>query len=320
MSKYILKRLLHMIPVILIISLCLFTIIKATPGSPVGSNLDPRATAEMKALEKERLGLDKPFYEQYFMWLQRSLKGDFGESYIYKQPVKDVIPMYLWNTFFLNLVTFTIAFLISIPIGIRCAVKKGGRTDNFWSAFSLFGISMPSFFFGLLLIYFFAVKVQLFPINGMVEAGSTTTGFARVMEVAHHMVLPGAVLVLGSLASLIRYTRNSMLEVLNQDYIRTAKAKGLNDKVVIYRHAFKNALLPIVTLLGFYAAALFSGSVVIESIFNWPGLGRIFLQSVNMRDYNLMMALMMMYAVLTLFGNLLADVGYALVDPRVNVD
>ncbi|WP_430882560.1 ABC transporter permease [Fusibacter sp. JL216-2] len=320
MSKYILKRLLHMIPVILVISICIFGIIKLAPGSPVGTNLDPRATPEQKAMEKERLGLDKPLHIQYTMWLSRVAQGDLGKSFIYQKPVKDVIGPYLKNTFILNIPVFILAFGISIPVGIHSAVKRYSIFDNFWTVFSLVGISIPSFFFALLLIYTFAVKIQILPINGMVEAGSETSGFAYAVEVAQHMVLPGIVLTIASLASYVRYTRNGMLEVINQDYIRTARAKGLNEKVVIYKHGFRNALLPIVTLLGYSLIFLLSGSVITETVFNWPGMGRVLLESVTMRDYNLMMAVMMLYAILTLIGNLLADIGYALVDPRVKVD
>lgn len=320
MIKYILRRLFHLIPVIIIISICIFGIVKLTPGNPVGSNLDPRATAEEKAEEKARLGYDKPIPVQYWNWAKRSIKGDFGESYLYKKPVNKVIGEVLWNTFILNVVVFIFAFLIAIPIGIVSAVKQHSKTDNFWTFFSLFGISMPSFFFGLLLIYGFAVKVQWFPINGMISPGTRTVGLARALEIAHHMVLPSIVLTISSLASLVRYTRTGMLDVLSQDYIRTARSKGLKDKVVIYKHAFRNALIPIVTLVGFYIPGLFSGAVIIETIFGWPGIGRVLVDAINNRDYNLMMALMMFFSILTLIGNLLADIGYALVDPRVKVD
>lgn len=320
MSKYILKRILHMIPVMFIISLCIFMIIKAAPGSPVGTNLDPKATPEQKQIEKERLGLDKPVHIQYLMWLERSVKGDFGESYIFKKPVGDVIGPFIKNSFVLNVGVFLLSFLLSIPVGIICAVKKYSKTDNFWTVFSLVGISMPSFFFGLLLIYFFSVQLGLFPVSGMMEAGSRNTGIAYFIEVAHHLVLPGVVILIGSLAGLVRYTRNGMLEVLNQDYIRTARSKGLNEKVVIYKHAFRNGLIPIVTLLGMYIPGLFSGSVILETTFNWPGIGRIMIDAVTARDYNLMMASLLFFALLTLIGNLLADIGYAMVDPRVKVD
>lgn len=320
MLKYIIKRLVHMIPVLLIISICIFGIIKAAPGSPIGMKLDPKATAEQKHKERERLGLDKPIHIQYLKWLERTVQGDFGESYIYKKPIGAVIGPFIQKSFILNIGVFLFSFLLSIPIGIICAVRKYSRTDNFFSVFSLLGISMPSFFFGLLLIYVFSVKLKLLPIGGMVEAGTRAVGFDYVLQVARHMILPSMVLLIGSLAGLVRYTRNGMLEVLNQDYIRTARSKGLTEKVVIYRHAFRNGLIPIVTLIGFSIPELFSGAVILETTFNWPGIGRIMLDSVTMRDYNLMMATLMFFALLTLLGNLLADIGYAMVDPRVKVE
>ena len=320
MLKYIVKRLLHMIPVMLIISICIFGIIKLTPGDPVGANLNPKSTAEQKAAERHRLGLDKPIPEQYVRWLTRTVQGDFGESITYKKPVGAVIGTFIWNTFLLNILDFIIAFVISIPLGIMCATRKYSKFDNFWTVFSLVGISMPSFFFGLLLIYLFSVKLGWLPVSGMVEAGTKNTGIMYWGEVLVHMILPGLVLITGSLAGLLRYTRNGMLEVLSQDYIRTARSKGLNEKVVVYKHAFRNALIPIVTLIGFYIPGLFSGAVILESIFRWPGLGLVMIESISARDYNLMMTMLIFLAFLTLLGNLFQDIGYALVDPRVKVE
>ncbi|KAB3538619.1 ABC transporter permease [Alkaliphilus pronyensis] len=320
MLRYIARRLVHMIPVVIIISICIFTIIKITPGSPVGLNLDPNMTAEQKQAEYERLGLHLPLPVQYANWVGRSLRGDFGISTLYNQPVKDIVPSFVWNSFRLNVFVFIFAFLLSIPIGIVCAVKQYSLTDNFWTVFSLFGISMPSFFFGLLLIFFFATKLGWFPISGMETAGSNLTGIASILDQLRHMVLPATVLTIASLASLVRYTRTSMLDVIKQDYVRTARSKGLTEKVVIYRHAFRNALLPIVTLLGFWVPLLFSGAVILETVFRWPGIGQIMLNAINWRDYNLMMATLLFFAVLTLIGNLLADIGYAIVDPRIKVE
>lgn len=320
MFKYIVKRILNLIPVLLIISILIFGIIKMAPGDPLSTRLDPTSTAEQRAAEREKLGLNDPVPLQYWKWLTKSIRGDFGESTMYRRPVKDVVPKFIWNTFLLNVVVYIIAFLISIPIGIICAVKQYSKTDNFWTVFSIIGISMPSFFFGLLLIYFFAVKQNWFPINGMVTPGKNAVGWTRVTDILRHMVLPAIVLTIGSMASLVRYTRTSMLEVINQDYIRTARSKGLREKVVIYKHAFRNALIPIVTIIGFTIPGLFSGAVILETVFVWPGIGNVMMESITARDYNMMMALNMFFALLTLLGNLLADIGYALVDPRIKVD
>ncbi|KNF07680.1 oligopeptide transport system, permease protein OppB [Gottschalkia purinilytica] len=320
MLRYIFQRIINLIPVVIIISICLFGIMKLMPGDPVGMNLDPRATAEQKALERERLGLNKPIPVQYVNWVKRSVQGDFGESHIYRKPVSEVAPQFVWNSFILNVTVYIFAFMISIPIGIICAVKRYSKTDNFWTVFSIIGISMPTFFFGLLLIYIFAVKLDLLPINGMVTPGSMTEGFSKVKDVLYHMILPAIVLTIGSLASIVRYVRTSMLDIISQDYIRTARSKGLKEKVVIYRHAFRNALIPIITLIGLTIPTLFSGAVILERVFIWPGIGNILMDSISNRDYNLMMALNMFFAMLTLLGNLLSDIGYAFVDPRIKVE
>lgn len=311
-----------MIPVIIVISILLFCLVKAMPGDPVRAYLgvNSKVSPEIKEKLMSDLGLDQPMHIQYFMWLKRMANGDFGESIQYKRPVSEVVGDFLWNTFLLKIVVFILAFGISIPIGIICAVKQYSKTDNFWTVFSLIGISMPSFFFGLLLIFAFAVNFRLFPISGMVTPGTDYTGLEYVLDMAKHMVLPVTVLTISSLASLVRYIRNSMLEVVKQDYIRTARSKGLGEKIVIYKHAFRNALIPIVTLIGIWIPFLFTGSVITEKVFVWPGIGRVLYEGVIMRDYNLIMTLNMLFALLMLMGNLLQDIGYAIVDPRVKVE
>lgn len=311
-----------MIPVIIVISILLFCLVKAMPGDPIRAYLgvNSKVSPEIKEKLVADLGLDQPMHVQYFMWLKRMVNGDFGESIQYKRPVSEVVGDFLWNTFLLKIVVFILAFGISIPIGIICAVKQYSKTDNFWTVFSLIGISMPSFFFGLLLIFAFAVNFRLFPISGMVTPGTDYTGLEYVLDMARHMVLPVTVLTISSLASLVRYIRNSMLEVVKQDYIRTARSKGLGEKIVIYKHAFRNALIPIVTLIGIWIPFLFTGSVITEKVFVWPGIGRVLYEGVIMRDYNLIMTLNMLFALLMLMGNLLQDIGYAIVDPRVKVE
>lgn len=319
MAKYLLKRLLNLIPVILIISLILFMILKLMPGDTVSAYLGQRkVTEEQRQMMIQNLGLDQPIFVQYVKWLWQSLQGNLGESLIHRKPVVEIMGSFIWNSFMLNIVAFIAAFAVSIPVGIKSAVKKYSLYDNAWNVFSLMGISLPSFFFGLLLIFGFGVFLQIFPLNGMVTAGYLhANGFERALDILWHMVLPATVLMIIDVASLTKYMRNSMLEVIKQDYVRTAKAKGLKDKVVIYRHAFRNAMLPLVTLLGLYIPGLFSGAVILETIFIWPGIGRVLFEAITRRDYMLLMASNMMFAVLLLIGNLLADIGYAMVDPRI---
>ena len=223
----------------------------------------------------------------------------------------------------LNVVGFILAFGISIVVGIRSAVKKYGAFDNFWTVFSLGGVSMPSFFFALLLMFFIAVNVSWIPLNGMRTTILNAMGYdslwQEIKDVAVHMILPVTVITLSSLASLTRYVRNAVIEVINQDYIRTARSKGLREKVVIYKHAFRNALLPIITLLGAYIPSLFGGAMILETVFLWPGIGNILFTSIMNRDYSVVMAANVFYALLMMMGNLLADVSYAIADPRIKM-
>lgn len=325
MLRYIGKRLLHLIPVLLIITIVVFSIIELMPGDPVNAYLGigSNTTVEQQARIRQLLGVDQGPVVRYFKWLGRVVTLDFGRSMKYRKPVVDVIGTFIWNSFRLNLVAMILAFAISIPVGIKSAVKKYGRFDNFWTVFSLTGVSMPSFFFALLLVFFVAIPVSWIPLNGMRTTILAAKGYAskwqEILDIGRHMILPVTVLTISSLASLTRYVRNSVIEVINQDYIRTARSKGLAEKVVIYKHAFRNALLPIVTLLGLYIPSLFGGAIILETVFLWPGIGNILYTSILDRDYSMVMAANVFYAVLMLAGNLLADVSYALVDPRIKV-
>ncbi|MCX7885111.1 MAG: ABC transporter permease [Caloramator sp.] len=319
MRQYITRRLLEMIPVLLGISIMIFAIFQLAPGDPISAMVDPKTSAATKAKLREQLHLNEPIIVQYKYWIMDMLKGNWGESFYYKQPVTKVIHSFLWNSFYLSLASFILGALLSIPIGVLSATKQYSKFDYIFTVIALIGISMPSFFFGLLLIKWFAVDLKIFPVSGMTNPGSIASGFALFKEVMYHMALPLIVLTFGSLAGLMRYTRSSMLEVIRQDYIRTARAKGLREKVVIYKHALRNALIPVVTIFGMSLPGLFSGAIITEQIFNWPGIGPIELQAVNTRDYYLLMGINMMLAFLTLLGNLIADVTYAVVDPRIRL-
>lgn len=324
MFRYIAKRLIHLIPVLLVITVVLFALLKLMPGDVVSAYLgtNSNVTPEQRENIEEKLGLNDNIVVQYGKWLGRTLTGDFGMSFKFRQPVTEVIGSYIWNTFLINIIALILALFIAIPVGIRSAVKKYGAFDNTWTVFSLVGFSMPSFFFALCLIFFVAVPFTPFiPLNGMHDAIKLAIGYDsvwdKVGDVARHLILPVTVMTVISLAGFIKYVRNSMLDVIRQDYIRTARAKGLKEKVVIYRHAFRNALIPLVTLLGFQIPALFMGAIILETVFLWPGIGNILYTSVMDRDIWVVMAANTFYAALALLGNLLADVCYALVDPRV---
>ena len=319
MFRYIVKRILSMIPTALIISIMLFAFSKAMPGDPIQAMM-PQGTAMTKAQEEqlyknlsERYGLDKSYPEQYVRWLGRTLKGDFGESLRVKKPVKDHLREPLKNTIYLNIGSTILSFVLSILIGIRSATHRGGVFDKTFQTLTLIGMSIPIFFIGLLLIYFFAFKLGWLPPNGMPR--ENTFG-----QWVRYLTLPTIALTIGSLASLSRYVRNSMLDALNQDYIRTARSKGLKEKTVIYSHAFRNALIPVVTALTWAVLGMFSGSAITERIFAYRGIGNELITAVISQDYNVILALSMFYAILTLLGNLIMDIAYALVDPRVKLE
>lgn len=326
MFKYILKRLLALIPVLIIISAVIFATVQSMPGDPVDAYLgaNSRVTIEKREQIREELGLNKSGVEQYVRWAGRFVSGDLGNSFNMKKPVADVIGDYVWNTFLLNIVALVVALLISIPIGIKQAVKKHTSYDNFWTVFSLIGLSVPTFFFALVLIFFVGRFLPGWPISGMKDASIAAFGydniFQQIGDIGLHLILPTIVLAFGSFATFSRYVRNAMIDVINQDYIRTARSKGLKEKIVIYRHAFRNALIPLVTLLGMYIPTLFSGAVILESVFVWPGLGKILIDAITQRDNSVVLACLMFSAILMVLGNLLADILYSIVDPRIKVE
>jgi len=324
MFKFLGKRLLSLLPVVIIISIMLFTIMKMMPGDPVrymippGSILDPIAYEDLYRAAYERLGLDKPVIIQYFIWFAKMVTGDYGYSSSYQIAVRDVIGEPLRNSIIINVFSITLAFLISIPVGIKSAVKKDSLHDRGWQIFSLVGISMPTFFIGLTLIFLFALTLNWLPSGGMPYQNPGSPEYYG--QFLRHLVLPVATLTLGALAGTIRYVRGAMLEALSKDYIRTARSKGLKDKVVIYTHAFRNALIPVVTILSFSIVGLFGGSAITEAIFVWNGIGTVLIRALNVRDFNLVLVMNMFYAVLALGANIVMDISYALVDPRVKLE
>jgi len=322
MAKFILRRLLILIPALLIVSMVIFAITANLPGDRVASflGMDQRITAEERARVEALLGLDGSIVTQYGRWLGRVFQGDFGNSMQTRQPATDLLGNRIWNTFILNFTSFIIASIISILVGIRQAVKKYKFTDNAWTVVSLLGISVPSFYLGYVLIFFVAVPHGL-PFGGMRDTIKQVMGYANIWEnlldLARHMLLPVTVMVFMNFAVLTRYVRGTMIDVMNQDYIRTARSKGLKEKVVVYRHAFKNALIPLVTLLGLYIPSLFAGAVILEQVFSWPGIGRALVGAITARDNSVVMLAMVFFASLTMLGNLLSDVLYSVADPRI---
>lgn len=321
MKNYIIRRIIQMIPVFLGILFILFFILEQAPGTPVSNMMHPKMTPEQKAELAQKLGLDTPWYERFVNWIGEALQGNLGYSINHKKPVTDVIGDYVGPTLLLALISLTISVILGIPAGIISATKQYSFFDNALTVLSLIGISIPSFFFGLLLLKNFAVDIQLFPLFGLKNPLLMSTNpIDKILDIAWHLVLPSIVLGLGSTATFMRYTRSSMLEVIKQDYIRTARAKGLKEKTVIYRHALRNGIIPIITLFGFWIPSLLSGAVVTETIFALPGLGKISVEASMTRNYPLILGINAMLSILTLIGALVADLLYAVADPRIRYD
>ncbi len=320
MLNYVARRVLQIIPLLIGISIINFFIMHLAPGDPVLLLTDRNATQEEVARIRALYGLDEPLHVQYVKWLTRVLKGDFGRSFIDGRPVLDHIMDRLPYTLYLNFLVMILIYLFSIPIGITSALKQYSKFDHIVTFFAFLGQALPSFWFALLLIYAVGIKSSWLPISGVATIGVSLKRYglwAVIADRAKYLILPVTVISLGSMAGITRYMRSSMLEVIRQDYIRTARAKGLPERVVIRKHALRNALLPIVTLLGFELPLLFSGSAIIETIFSWPGLGLLSVRAVFQRDYQVVMALNMIGAFLMVAGNFLSDILYVLVDPRI---
>ena len=319
MKKYIIKRILISILVLLGVSIILYSVARAVPGDYV-ANLtagNQNITPEMEAQMREQYGLDKGVVEGYVDWLTDALHGNFGTSFVYQRPVTEIIKEYMGPTLALSGIALTLEVLLAIPFGIWAARKQYSMTDYTIVAIALMGISLPSFFFASVLRIVFSIKLGWLPISGMLTARMNYQGFDLFLDYARHFILPIVVFVITGVGGMLRYVRTNMLEVLSADYVRTARAKGLPEHKVIYKHAFRNTLIPIVTLVGGMIPALFSGAVITEGIFSLEGLGNVALKAVYNGDIPYLMGFNMFIAVLTLLGTLVADVLYAVVDPRV---
>jgi peptide/nickel transport system permease protein len=317
MLQFVIRRFLQMIPTLLGVSIIIFFLFALVPGDFIDSNLKltPERAEELRAL----YGLDKPIIERYFIWLSGVLQGDLGYSLQYQESVTSLLGKYIWNSFIIALVTLIFTWTIALVIGIITATKQYSWFDGFVTLFVFVAMAFPSFFFALLMIKFFSVDLGVLPVGGMIDVGSNATGFAYILDVAEHMILPVSVLTLLGVGSLTRYFRTSMIEAVHQNFIRTARAKGLKEKTVIYKHALKNAILPAITLLSFELPGLFAGAIIAEKIFNWPGVGNMYLGALEFRDYPVLMGFTMFLAILTILSNFLADILYAVADPRIRL-
>jgi peptide/nickel transport system permease protein len=316
MASFVLRRLGQLLITLVGISIISWVVITQAPGSPIALNMDPKASPKVIEQMMKNYDLDKPIYQQYFLWLKKLFTG---KLYSFKdgRPVLGKIEERIWNTLLLNLVAMIITFSLAIPLGVFSARRQYSFLDHLGTFGAYLGISAPTFWLAYLLIL---GTVQLFgyPVLGMrsfVTEDFTTAEL--VLDRIWHLMLPSIILAIHSIAGLSRYTRSSMLEVIRQDYVRTAKAKGLSEETVYYKHALRNALLPIITIFGFLIPDLIGGSIIMETVFAWPGIGRLSYQAVLARDYPVVMTILTISAVLTLIGNFVADLLYGIADPRI---
>ncbi|PWL50956.1 MAG: ABC transporter permease [Clostridiales bacterium] len=328
MTKYILKRLLYIAIVFTVIGFLMFYLYNLIPGDPARAELESRRQELIKSgtyeqeyqAARERLGLNDPMIARFGKWFGNLITGDFGTSSFYKTEVVNVIKEPMKTTIFINIFSTILALAITIPLGIRCAVKRGSKFDNAVQVSSIVGYSIPIYIIALIMIYLFCVLIQIFPVSGIKTPGSSYTGLRAFVDKLYYIALPLIVMTMASLGGMTRYVRASMIEALSMDYVRTARAKGLREKVVIYSHAWRNALLPVITLVIGWFLSIFSGSIIIETTFALNGMGVLYYNGLTNQDYELVLAMQMFYTVVSLVGILLTDLSYGLVDPRVRVD
>jgi peptide/nickel transport system permease protein len=319
MASFILRRFAQMFVTLVGISIISWVIITLAPGGPIGLTLDPKASPKVIEQMMKNYDLDKPIYQQYFLWLKKLFTG---KLYSFKdgRPVMQKINERIWNTLLLNLVATIIIFSLAIPLGVFSAKRQYSFLDNLGTFGAYLGVSAPSFWLAYLLILG-TVLLFGYPVLGMrsfVTENFTTTEI--VLDRIWHLMLPSIIMAIHGIASLSRYTRSSMLEVIRQDYIRTAKAKGVSEETVYYKHGLRNALLPTITIFGFMIPGLIGGSIIMETVFAWPGIGQLAYQAILARDYPVLMTLNTIAAVLTLVGNFIADILYGIADPRIRYE
>ncbi|MGC9797122.1 ABC transporter permease [Fervidobacterium riparium] len=321
MIKYIARRLIILLPELWIITIIVFTLIQLSPGTFLDQyKLDPSISQEtLKAMEKE-LGLDKPAVVQYFYWLGKLAKLDFGYSFYYRRSVAALISERLLGTFVLSLYSFVLSWIIGVALGIISALKKYTVTDKVLTVVAFSGLALPGFFLALVLLYM-AAKTGWFPIGGMYSPETVRLDVWNAFkDIFRRLQLPAFTLTFGGFAGLMRYQRGSLLDVLNEDYVEFARAKGMPERVVIYKHALRNAINPLITMFGYSLSGLLSGAVITETIFSWPGLGRLTYQALLQKDYYVVMASTVIGTILLVLGNLVGDILLAAVDPRIRYE
>ncbi len=316
MQRYLVRRGLITIPILLGITVLSYLIMSLTPGDPVQMLISPTLSQADMEIKRRALGLDQPVAVRYAKWLNELLHGNLGYSFSSGAPVARRIGERVGPTLTLTVTALLCSYLIAVPVGMLAATRRYSWIDYLATLLAFLGISLPTFFLGLAGIYVFALRLRLLPVSGTMTLG----GDGSLLDLLQHLILPAGVLAVAGAGALTRYVRSSMLEVLGQDYVRTARAKGLAERIVHRRHALRNALIPVVTLAGLQIPALLAGAVITEQVFEWPGMGRLTIEAINQRDYPVLMGITLITALLVALGNLLADVAYLAVDPRIRYE
>ena len=320
MAGFIVKRLTQLLPMLLGASLLVFAVIRLAPGDPYSGLIDPRADPAKVEELRRRHCLDCPMPQQYLRWLTGAVRGDLGTSIRFRIPVAELIGDRLGPSLALGVTSESIVLLAGIPFGILAAVRRGTWVDTAVTAVALSGLAIPAFFFGLLLLRWLSLGgLQILPSAGFTTPGSQLSGVPLLLDAARHLILPATALGVTSIAGLMSHVRSALLEVLQQDYSRTARSKGLPRRTVTFRHALRNALIPVVTMIGLQFGGLMSGAVLTETIFAWPGIGRMIVDAINNKDFPLVQGAIMTFALMYALVNLIIDVTYALLDPRLRL-
>lgn len=311
MGSYIIRRLLLLIPVFIVVAVVAFLILHIIPGSPAALMLGPEATTEQIDEITKALGLDKPLLEQFCLWSLELLKGDFGDSYYINMPVLSIILEKIPVTLSIAILAVLVAILLAVPLGVFSAIKHNTIYDQLFMTIAVLGISIPSFWLAIIFILIFSITFRCFPVQGYIPITESFLGWIR------HLTLPAIALGIRHSALMARMTRSSMLEVLSADYIRTLRSKGLAEKAVVFKHALKNSLIPVVTVIGLSFTALLGGALIIETVFAVPGIGRLMLSSIQRRDYPVVQGILIIFAIICVIMNLLVDLTYVYLDPRI---
>ena len=316
----LLKRLVMMVPMLIGITLVSFWIMHLAPGDPTSMMFDPRMSAQDLAQLRTNLGLNQPLIVQYGKWLTQLCQGNFGYSFVTGKPVLTTILERLPATLLLSITSLLLILAITLPLGIYSGAKAHSWFDKAVTSFTFLGMAIPTFWLGMMLILVFSLWIGLFPSSGFLDPElSDTPLINQMLNIAWHACLPVITLVIGGLASLTRYHRSGTLKLLNQDFIRAARARGLSEKRILFKHVFKNAALPLVTILGLELPSLIGGAFVVEYVFAWPGMGQLGISAIFSRDYPIIMGILLISSVLLIIGNLLADLAYAWIDPRISL-